>query len=390
MRPHTTTEVVALAARMLETKSRRPLSSRPSWARTKAEKRALPRLWKERTSPSGAWRMAARSWRRRRAEPAWRAFQDHAEVMSRAWRSRPSATDWTISMNARSSASGRGADAGAERGRGAHRPQAVALLEPAAVVDRAAHAEGLEVGDPGRRGDDDPGAGDVGPPAEVEVLAVEGHRPVEAAEGGEEVGPHEGGRAGDVEDVAHGVVLGLVEIAALDVVDRLAVAVGAHARPTAGGARRPTARPWARRRRRWSGRPPRPGGARCRGRGARRRGRTGGRRRPARRRGPRRPRRRSRGRCRGGAGGRRAARRRPGRAGGGVGAGGVDDEHRDVRVVLGRDARQGLLEPPAGVVRDDGDDHGRGGPRRVVGPGTGVTGGARTGVCGVSHDDRRG
>ena len=48
-------------------------------------------------------------------------------------------------------------------------------------------------------------------------------------EGGEEVGPHEGGRAGDVEDVADGVVLGLVEVAPLDVVHRLAVAVGAHA-----------------------------------------------------------------------------------------------------------------------------------------------------------------
>ena len=73
-----------------------------------------------------------------------------------------------------------------------------------------------------------------------------------------------------------------------------------------------------------------------------------------------------------------------------IGAGGVDHEHRDVRVVLGRDARERLLEPPTGVVRDDGDDHGRGGPRRVVGPGTGVSGGARTGVFGVSHDDRRG
>ena len=40
------------------------------------------------------------------------AFQRHAEPMSRAWRSRPRATDWTISMSASSSGDRGGADAG--------------------------------------------------------------------------------------------------------------------------------------------------------------------------------------------------------------------------------------------------------------------------------------
>ena len=64
--------------------------------------------------------------------------------------------------------------------------------------------------------DEHPGTGDLGPPAEVEVLAEEGDRRVVAAEGGEEVGADERGRPGDAEDVADGVVLLLVELAPLD------------------------------------------------------------------------------------------------------------------------------------------------------------------------------
>ena len=91
----------------------------------------------------------------------------------------------------------------------------------------------------------------------------------------------------------------------------------------------------------------------------------GRRRRPRRARAPRWRRRRSRG-CAVEAAdvGRRAGRRAT--RGIGVGAaGGVEDEHRQVRVVLGGQAGEGVLEPRAGVVGDDdGDDRRRGRARR--------------------------
>ena len=54
-----------------------------------------------------------------------------------------------------------------------------------------ADLELLAVADPGLRGDDDPGAAQVDPPAQLDVVAVEADRRVEAAEGPEQVGPHE-------------------------------------------------------------------------------------------------------------------------------------------------------------------------------------------------------
>ena len=119
--------------------------------------------------------------------------------------------------------------------------QPVAGLQPAPVVDGPALAEGLEVADTGVGGDDHAGAGDVGPPAEAEVLEEVVDALVEAADLGEQVGPHERAGAGDGEHVADGVVLLLVELAALDeghgvagVVDALA-----HLEEPAGG--RPSA-----------------------------------------------------------------------------------------------------------------------------------------------------
>ncbi len=90
-------------------------------------------------------------------------------------------------------------------------------LEATSVLDRPPQPERLEVGDPGRRSHQDSGADHVGPPRQVEVLAEELDARVEAAERGEQVGAHQGGGAGDVEDVADSVVLLLVELAALDV-----------------------------------------------------------------------------------------------------------------------------------------------------------------------------
>ncbi len=70
--------------------------------------------------------------------------------------------------------------------------------------------------DPGLGGHNHPGAGHLGPPAEVDVGAVVGHGRVEAAELGEQVGTHEqAGRRGG-EHVAHRVVLLLVELAPVD------------------------------------------------------------------------------------------------------------------------------------------------------------------------------
>ena len=92
-----------------------------------------------------------------------------------------------------------------------------------------ADVELLAVAGPGLRGDDDPSAAQVSPPAQVDVVAVERHRRVEAAERAEQVGPREQARRREDEDVADGVVLLLVVLARLgDRVD-LAEAVEAEA-----------------------------------------------------------------------------------------------------------------------------------------------------------------
>ncbi len=110
-----------------------------------------------------------------------------------------------------------------------HHAETVASLEPAPVVDGSALPESLEVADPRRRCDHHPCTCHAGPPAEIEVIAVERDAGVEAAQRCEEVGTDQGGRSGDVEGVPDGVVLGLVEIAPLDERGRLAVAVRTHA-----------------------------------------------------------------------------------------------------------------------------------------------------------------
>ena len=114
--------------------------------------------------------------------------------------------------------------AGAEGEDGAH-PMAGAqrlVREIRATLD-----ECLEVSGTSGRDDDDAGAAAMRAPAEVEVLAVERHRPVEAAERAEEVGAHEHAGRRHAEDVAHRVVLLLVDLPALDDRVDLAEAVGA-------------------------------------------------------------------------------------------------------------------------------------------------------------------
>ncbi len=65
-------------------------------------------------------------------------------------------------------------------------------------------------------GHDDPGAGQVGPPAQVQVVVQDVDAGVEAVDGGEEVAADQRAGAGHDEDVAHRVVLLLVELARFD------------------------------------------------------------------------------------------------------------------------------------------------------------------------------
>ena len=71
------------------------------------------------------------------------------------------------------------------------------------------------------------GARQAGAPAQVDVLGSGETRGVEPTELVEQVGPHEHGCVRHVEDVAHGVVLGLVELAGLDPRVRVAELVDA-------------------------------------------------------------------------------------------------------------------------------------------------------------------
>ena len=61
-----------------------------------------------------------------------------------------------------------------------------------------------------------PGAGHPGPPGQVQILAELIDGGVEAAQGPEQVGPHQRGAPRGDEDLAHAVVLLLVQLARLD------------------------------------------------------------------------------------------------------------------------------------------------------------------------------
>ena len=76
--------------------------------------------------------------------------------------------------------------------------------------------------------DDHPRAGDLAPPRQVEVLAHGDDPGVEPLQLGEEVSPHERAPARGHEDVAHGVVLAMVDLALDDPVDDCAGLVAAH------------------------------------------------------------------------------------------------------------------------------------------------------------------
>ena len=92
----------------------------------------------------------------------------------------------------------------------------MAGLHPGLVDARVALEQCPAVADPRRRHGQHAGAGDVGAPAQVEVVAVERHQLVEAAEGPEEVGADEHARRRHEEHVADGVVLLLIQLAGID------------------------------------------------------------------------------------------------------------------------------------------------------------------------------
>ena len=75
----------------------------------------------------------------------------------------------------------------------------------------------------------DSGTGDLGTPAQVEVLPHGEDVGVEPAELGEEIGAHQGATAGGEEDVADGVVLTVVDFARIDPVDHGSPFVHRHA-----------------------------------------------------------------------------------------------------------------------------------------------------------------
>ncbi len=94
-------------------------------------------------------------------------------------------------------------------------------LEPA--------GDGLAMSDPRLGGDDDPGTGDLAAPRQVQVLA-HGHDPgIETLELSEEVGADEDAPRGRDEDVADGVVLAMVDLTLEDPVDDGAGLVATHA-----------------------------------------------------------------------------------------------------------------------------------------------------------------
>src|SRR5699024_4340119 len=68
--------------------------------------------------------------------------------------------------------------------------QAVTGEHAAPVVVRMAEGERLEMADPRGRGDEDPGADEMGAPAEVDVVTEMVDLLVEAAEGLEQIGAH--------------------------------------------------------------------------------------------------------------------------------------------------------------------------------------------------------
>ena len=98
---------------------------------------------------------------------------------------------------------------------GQHHARPMGVLAAQTFLGRNAAQRGLPVANDRGRGHHHPGAGEVGPPAQVGVLLVGGEVRWKAVDGLKEVGPHQHGGAVDGECVPNRIVLGLIQFACL-------------------------------------------------------------------------------------------------------------------------------------------------------------------------------
>ena len=109
-----------------------------------------------------------------------------------------------------------------------HRAQLMTAAQQSRVADRPRPRLGqLEVPHPGCGCDDDSRPGDLSAPAKVDVLPEEHHLGVETRKSPEQVGTDECAAPRHGEDLAHLVVLGLVQLTRLDALDAGAETVDA-------------------------------------------------------------------------------------------------------------------------------------------------------------------
>ena len=190
--------------------------------------RALPRTMSACTSCSPTWRVdcSGRRGAQGRPELAQRrpptAEQRAAHVRSGAVATSPTASPRS-SRNATGSTQKQAASRGALREHAD--PAAVRVAQRARDPAAPPSAFARAPPDPSVGRDDDAGADEAGAPAEVEVGRARFGARVEAAELVGEIDAEQHRRVGDAEDVAHRVVLLLVELAGLDAGERDAVAV---------------------------------------------------------------------------------------------------------------------------------------------------------------------
>ena len=102
-------------------------------------------------------------------------------------------------------------------------------LQAAAIINAATISQRLNVAHRGRRGHHHRRTGQPGPPAQVQVLAVQVDIGVKAVERREQVGAHQRGGTGDEKHVPDGVVLALIQLAAFHQRSGLAEPVTSHA-----------------------------------------------------------------------------------------------------------------------------------------------------------------
>ncbi len=199
----------------------------------KRRTRALPRIMRSRTSPSSIRRAFCVAERARRSSPGRANACNHPAGIDHARATRPVTSNPSASKTLSTKATGRTqTSASAEYDLQSRRTRARVSARSSAgvrsrVLARFEHRRASFANT--RRGrDDHASAGEPGPPAEIDVVGPGGGRRVEAAELVEEVGAYEHRRVRHVEDVAHAVVLLLIDLVGLDAGEGNAVVVDRH------------------------------------------------------------------------------------------------------------------------------------------------------------------